>query len=395
MRTVRTSFGQKIIGSFIGAILGIVLFFGSFVVLYLNEGRENLGRISQSSVEISQAAHNLEDGTLICINGSLSATTYAFDSYLNAGNYIIVRRSVEMYAYEETEHSRTQDNFGGSSTTTYTYSYAKKWVSSPQKSTSFKGDSTEKPGDIPSGYDSWIDAMPENNTSNAEGLSIGRYALSGTPSFSGDTSLALTSELVNISGVSNSALSGNYILIGNQAGISSGEPKLGDIRISYKTISADDTGMLLGAVSGEGISAFSTPKNNTLYRFFSEASSRDQMISILETEHKTLTWILRLIGWLMMFMGLVAMTGPVTKFLSVIPFFSRVSGFLFGVAAFFISLVLTTLTVLLSIILHNFWLAIAFVVLIVAVVVVIVIQKRKKALAEGNSRPQAAKRKRS
>ena len=62
MNVKRQSFGNKILSSFVTAIIGVILFFGSFVVLYINEGRENIGKIAESAVEITAEGHSLEKG---------------------------------------------------------------------------------------------------------------------------------------------------------------------------------------------------------------------------------------------------------------------------------------------------------------------------------------------
>ena len=378
MKTTRQGYGSKILSSIIGAIIGVVLFLGSFVVLYLNEGRENIGAIANDAVSITQEEHNLEAGTLISLQGNLEAETYAADEFLQDGNYIILYRTVEMYAYVESEHSQTEDNLGGSSTTITTYSYSQKWTTSPKLASNFEGDSTELPQNIPAEYDQWISGMPNAATSKAQTLSMGRYSIGSGLNFSGEKRLALTTDIADTSSLDNSLISSNYIYKGNAGEIST-TPKLGDIRISYNYIDASDSGVILGAIENDSITSFITPKNNKLLRFFAEASSREEAISILEREHNTMTWILRLVGWLLMFVGLIAMTGPVTKFLSVVPFFSRISGFIFGVAAFFISLILTGITIGLSMILHNFWLAMAFVILLIIIVITVISRKRAKA----------------
>ena len=323
MNVKRQSFGNKILSSFVTAIIGVILFFGSFVVLYINEGRENIGKIAESAVEITAEGHSLEKGELVGVRGSIAADAYAADDYLRAGDYVYIIRKVEMYAYEEEEHREEKDNFGGSTTITTTYTYSKKWTSSPKAASSFRGDDNEKPKDIPAGYDQKISGMPEQKEKSGEGLSIGGYKILSGLSFSGEKTLALSEEVISAPAHADYAVSESYLYIGED-GVSAAAPRLGDYRISYRVITAGDEGVLLGAVEdAESITGYTTPKNNTLFRFFAGAGSLEEASEILLAEHKTTTWILRLIGFLMMFIGLVAMTDPITKFLSVIPFFPK------------------------------------------------------------------------
>lgn len=383
MKVVRQSYGKKIGSSFIGAILGIIMFLGSFVVLYLNEGRENLGKVADSVTEIS-AQGSVTDGALVSVKGNLDADTYAADDYLIGGNYIALSRYVEIYAYVETEHSESHDNLGGSTTTTYTYTYSTEWTSSPESTSSYEGDSSEIPSNIPASYNSWISGMPSSASSDASGLSIGAFNISGTPDFSGAVNLTLSEAVANNDSITNSIVTSNYIIIGNQDNVSSASPKLGDVRISYTVITANDSGVIFGAVNGNTISSYTTPKDNSLFRFFAETDSTAEAVEILKTEHKTMTWLLRLAGFLLMFIGLICISGPITNLLSVVPVFSHISSFVFGIIAFFVSLILTSLTIILSMVLHNFWLAIAFVSLVVIIIVLILKKKKKHSRGRDN-----------
>ena len=44
--TTKTSRGKRLINSVFGIFVGIVMFFGAFVVLFNNEGTENLSKVA-------------------------------------------------------------------------------------------------------------------------------------------------------------------------------------------------------------------------------------------------------------------------------------------------------------------------------------------------------------
>lgn len=381
MKIEKQSFGNKILSSFVTAIIGVILFFGSFAVLYINEGRENLGKIAGTAKEITQYEHNLDTGTLIGIKGNITASGYANDTFLTEGEYVYIARVVEMYAYAEEEHTESKDNLGGSTTTTTTYSYKKEWTTHPKQTSTFKGDASELPENIPTNYNQKITDMPLQAQEQGTQLKMGRYSLASAITFSGAKQLDLTEDIINANTLEHYALTSNYLLLGDE-GIVTSAPRLGDYRISYSVITHSDTGVLLGAIDEDSISAFITPKGGKLYRFLAEASSLNEAVQTLTQEHKVLTWILRIVGFLMMFLGLIAMSGPITSFLSVIPVFSKISRFIFGVIAFLVSLVLTTIIVVVSLVLHNFFLALAVALALLAVTVIIIVRKRKIAIGE-------------
>ena len=376
MKVTTQSYGSKIFNSFAGAIIGIILFLGSFVVLYINEGRENLSIIADEAKIVTEA----NKGDIAYIEGNLDADVYATDAYLATDNYIFIDRNVEMYAYVETEHNEKHDNVGGSTTTITTYTYNLEWTASPKNSTSFQGDSNELPVNIPSDYNNWISSKPLSTNTKASGLSIGEYNLDDSIFISGKTSLALTTENIDLSELKNSTVSRQYIYAGNQENISATTPKIGDIRISYSVVKNDVEGIAFGKKDNNSLSSYTTEKGNELYRFFGETTTKDGAVNLLDTEHKTTTWIFRLIGWLLMFIGLLLISGPVSNVLSVIPIFSKFSRLIFGLIALVVSLVFSALTIIISVVLHNFWAAIIIIAIIIIITVVVLSRKRKNAI---------------
>ena len=122
MRVEKKSYGKRILDSFVGVLIGFLLFIGSFIVLFINEGRENLANYARQASEYNQG-ETYEENDLVYIVGSLSATNFAADNYLKEDGYIYLERIVEMYAYIEDEHTKTKEKLGGSTESIYTYSY--------------------------------------------------------------------------------------------------------------------------------------------------------------------------------------------------------------------------------------------------------------------------------
>jgi uncharacterized membrane protein (DUF485 family) len=192
---------------------------------------------------------------------------------------------------------------------------------------------------------------------------------------SGAKRLELNQGNTKILTLEQAALYADYIYMGQNPA----SPQPGDIRISYKALRSSDKGILFGEAEEGKITKYKTKKGNELFRYFADANSKNQAVDILDKEHRVISWILRIVGFLLMFIGLMAMSGPITKFLSVIPVFAKISNFVFGIAAFIISLVLTALTIALSILLHNFLWAMLIVAAIIAITITAAALKRKKA----------------
>src|SRR3989344_1779816 len=78
-------------------------------------------------------------------------------------------------------------------------------------------------------------------------------------------------------------------------------PQVGDLRISYHVLRPGFDGTIFGKLSGSKIDPYFDQDGNNLYRLF--IGTRDQAISTLHTEYTTLLWILRLVGFLLMWFG--------------------------------------------------------------------------------------------
>ena len=126
------------IGSAIGGILfGVILFFGSFVLLTWNEGRAikrektlqfGAGQVVPVTADEVVAANQ---GKLVHFSGTAVAADPVSDPGFGIGaDALKLRRDVEMYQWDQSEKSTTKQKLGGGEETTTTYSYSKKWSSS-------------------------------------------------------------------------------------------------------------------------------------------------------------------------------------------------------------------------------------------------------------------------
>lgn len=140
-----TSFGKRIINSFVGIIIGVILFVASFPLIFWNEGRSvkrirtlDEGRnlvISTSAEEINTNNNN----ALIHISGNATTNDVLQDTYFGVQETALkLKRTVEMYQWKETKHTKTEKNLGGSETTATTYSYDTTWEEDRIDSTKFR-----------------------------------------------------------------------------------------------------------------------------------------------------------------------------------------------------------------------------------------------------------------
>lgn len=345
-----TSFLQNMLNSVIGILLGIVLFLAAFPVLWFNEGRTNLATVARESTPIEAGSvQSVAEGKLVAATGTLSSPeTLGDTSFLKPGKYLALERKVEMYAWVEKESRTTKKNAGGSSTTETTYRYEQEWTSNPKSASSFKYSSGHENPKLPVEHEEWT----------VSAATLGAYTVQPKELLLPDAeTLKLDDQVVTPTGTWKR--DGDY-LVNNSTALKS--PKVGDVRISYAVVRADVPVTLFGKASGNQIVAYETD-NAHLYRAFVE--NREGAIELLNTEYTLSLWIIRLIGFMMMWIGLSICFGPVNAMLDILPFLGRAGRFLIGAAMLVVSLMLSIVTILLSIIAHNILLLLALLALIV------------------------------
>lgn len=133
--TSTQGFGSRIANSLAGLVIGPLLVIGAIALLWWNEGRAVHAitglKDAASQVVEAEASEPLpgNDGKLVHVVGPATSRAPIQDSDVGLGftDQVAVARTAEMYQWKETKTERTQDNVGGSATTTTTYDYSREW----------------------------------------------------------------------------------------------------------------------------------------------------------------------------------------------------------------------------------------------------------------------------
>ncbi len=83
------------------------------------------------------------------------------------------------------------------------------------------------------------------------------------------------------------------------------------------------------------------------------AGSRAEALSQLATEYKLTVWIMRIIGFFAMWIGMMMMLGPIPALLDVLPFLGNLGGGLIKLVLFPVALALSIVTILIAKVSHN------------------------------------------
>ncbi|HAT03791.1 MAG TPA: hypothetical protein DCS29_03395 [Candidatus Magasanikbacteria bacterium] len=349
-KVTKVGFGSRLGGSFKGIFFGILLFLASFVVIYWNEGRVDVSEIANTAIEISATEQNTDaalEGQLVSMTGLLQTEDIIGDGlYLEPGNFVRVYRRVEMFAWKENSDSKTTTNLGGSQTTETTYTYTKEWSVTPQSSSSFE----EVEGHTNS------EKAIEDKTVTASNAIVGIYVVQPDKmQLPATTLLTLDDKIVNISTTNlissstpKTVREGNYIFVGEGT---LSNPEVGDLRIQYEVLRPGSSVTAFGKLSGNSLVSYTDKDGTILYRALAE--SREDAVSTMHSEYTLWLWIFRIVGFLMMWIGLSSILAPISVLFDILPALGSISRSLVGGITFVIALILSGLAIIISMLLHS------------------------------------------
>lgn len=369
--TTTTGYGNRIINSIKGVVFGVILFIASFGLLYWNEGRVDLSDIAKTATEIVSSQVNVDPSLakkLVSTTGIINSHEVIGDNlFLQQGTFIAVERKVEMYAWKENQETKTKTNTGGSETSETTYTYRKEWMEHLESSSNFQH--PEEHENPQKSLDSYTNKVAD--------ATIGIYHFNPTGVMLPDFEKIPLNTQNTI--ISQGAVLANdsYLFVRKSESGTFENPSIGDLRVSYYALRSGFTGTIFGALHGNSIESYVSPDGNSFYRIF--IGTREAGIATFHSEYTTMLWILRLVGFLAMWFGLLALFGPISVLLDVLPIFGSLSRSLIGIMTFLVSLVLAIVTILVSMLIHNFIaLIIALAVTVIAMVIFVIFVKKKK-----------------
>ncbi|MFN3429784.1 MAG: TMEM43 family protein, partial [Candidatus Sericytochromatia bacterium] len=112
-----------------------------------------------------------------------------------------------------------------------------------------------------------------------------------------------------------------------------------------------------------------------------------QAVAAMHDEHVMMTWILRAVGFGMMWFGMFLVLEPLNVFLDVLPFLGGLGRGLTGFGTFLVAALLSVVTIIVSVVLHNLFAMIA--IGLVTVIIGAVLFSKKGARTARRVVPQA------
>lgn len=377
------SWFSRLGGAIKGVLFGLLLFVAAFPLLFWNEGRavrthKTLQEGARSVVSVpADQVDAANEGRLVHVSGTAAtkATVQDPEFDVSATGVLQLRRVVEMYQWKESSRSRTEKNLGGGTTTTTTYDYDRVWSAEYFDSTRFnKVAEHANPPAVSYLSRNWL----------AEPVTLGAFQvppslawkIDATSSFAIPTNGPLPGLLA---GKGRRQVDGFYV------GSDPTTPQIGDVRIRFLVVNPTAVSVIARQAGGS-FDPFTARTGKPIEMLQLGTVAADLMFQQAERSNQWLTWILRLVGFFAMFLGVTLVLRPLSVLGDVLPILGSLLEFGIGLVAFLVAAPLTLVTIAIAWIVYRPLLGIALIATAAGVAHLV----RKKLLLKKASRVPAA-----
>ena len=349
----KTSYGSRLKNALQGVVMGFVLIIAATVLLFWNEGRtvkttKMLKRAQAVCVELPDLSTVNPDfeGKLVHATGFANTEEVLRDQSFGVSAVAIkLRKRVEYYQVIETSHSETRDKVGGGQETITTYEYNPGWSSHPVNSQNFQDPSERNDNFVIMNYEESVNDYQAENVSFGEAYKLSPALIGQMSDWKSVGDIELDPDYVaylntEIGKMFNQRLAKEYVHVSGNVvylGESTSVPQVGDVRITFEKVDPADVS-ILAVVQGNSFTKHVDPKNGyDLLTLTTGVHSMDEMFTAEHAANKTTAWIIRILGFLMLFWGFKNIFNIITALLKVLPFLGNIAnvgvGFVSGVLA--------------------------------------------------------------
>jgi len=314
-----------------GFFFGIFAVLGSIVLLTWNEGRAVTTEKSLkegAAAVISVASDTIAPGNdkkLIYLTGDVAAGDVIHDPLFNlSATALRLTRHAEMYQWKQEEHHDTHNKLGGGQETVTTYTYSKEWSDKPVNSSTFKH---------PEDHTNPTSFPVQAATTLSAKATLGAFKIPPPiiAKMQGDAPLAAGADvLAPLSPAlkAKAKVTDDGIYIGGDPAT----PAVGDVRVSFLVLNPG-TFSILAQQNGDTLAPYPAKAGREIERVESGTVSAESMFQHAESENRLITWLVRLGGFILMFIGFAAILNPLKVLADVIPFVGSIIGFGTGLIA--------------------------------------------------------------
>lgn len=365
--TTTISWGSRLGSSIKGVLVGVILFLLGFPVLFWNEGRAvkatKTNEEGASSVVEAEAASvdPAQNGKLVHVIGDATTADVLSDSTYGVSETAFrLSRKTEMYQWVEHAETHDEKKLGGKIERTTKYTYSKEWCESAINSDAFhdKGQYINPPAREELGEVNQYAKKAELGARTLSARQIER--ISGAETLKTLYRPVVTNEFFEISGTVP-------------------EPKVGDVRVTFSVVRSPKTITVVAGQNGNGFMAFTAKSTgSTIDHLMSGAIDAAGVFAAAERSNTMITWILRFVGFFMMFIGLSSVFKPLSVVADVVPFIGTLVGIGTGLVAGVIAFGASLVTIAVAWLFYRPLLAILLIGAAVALVVFLVMKFKSK-----------------
>ncbi len=413
VETTTRSWGSRVGGAFKGILIGILMIVVGCAVLFWNEGRtvkraKALKEGASVVVDVDSATLDANnEGKLIHITGAATVAEPLTDPFFGiSAEALKLERKVEIYQWSENVTTKTERGSRGSEIETTEYSYEKKWNEGLIDSSNFHDDGYDNPTTVPVESESFTASLikvgaytlsdsliakisatdafkPKHGTSvKAESVKgtndvdatdddqeNGELVPSEISNEYGDEFTQVETESLPSSVTTNTENAKDFIP--TEDGFYKGNPtspQIGDIRVTYQYAPSPTTVSIVSEQSGESFVPYQAATDTVELLTIGSVSSAE-MFQGAQKANKLAAWLLRAIGFILIFIGFKSVFAPLTVIADIVPFAAKIVGAGTGFVAFSLSFCLSLAMIAIG------WIAyrpvVGITLLVIAVVVLI------------------------
>jgi hypothetical protein len=340
--TTHVSWFERLKQAIIGVLIGLLLVPGAVVLLFWNEGRavttarsltEGAGIVRAIAPDRVDPANQDQ---LVHVSGPLTLGGSVSDPEFGVtARAVRLIRKVEMYQWKEESRSETRTKIGGGQETVTTYSYVRIWSDHYNESSRFKQPANHRnPPMRYSGRDFTVaratlgafELTPDSlrHLYGEDPMPVDAAAEAPARQTAGDM-VRVVDGLVYI-------------------GRDPSSPQVGDLRISYTILSAPQVS-IIARQAANGFAPYQTRAGDALLMIEKGLLPAAQMFKAAQDENAILTWILRGVGALVMFIGFGLIFRPLGVLADVLPFLGDIMRLGTGAIGFALTAVFSAVTI--------------------------------------------------
>ncbi len=358
---------SRLRGAFKGVFFGLLMVLLGCWMLFKNEGRsvlryKTLKEGGGAVVSVASERVDAEgEGKLVHTSGLAETSDLLVDGdFKVSANAVHLERKVEMYQWRQSEQSDTRKKLGGGTETVTTYSYSRAWSDRHIPSSSFKK---------PEGHRN-PDSMPYASlTLTAPEVTLGAFRLSPglISSMSRYQPLPVSSiDLLPDPLRRQAKLHDGGIYLGPNPG----SPQIGDVRISFRYVEPGPISVVAGQ-QGDLLGPYRARTGGTIQLLNTGYVAADAMFETAQEANRMMTWILRALGFFIIFLGLKTIFRPLSVLADVVPAIGNLVEAGTGSLSFLIAAFVAFSTIAVAWLYYRPWLAFLLIAAAVAAAVAI------------------------